>query len=57
MVVGRVGREGFWAALGCYVTTEIHFPDYRCQLNRSTQHFVEVYWREFEILRFSWTLI
>jgi hypothetical protein len=23
-----------------------------CQLNRSTQHFVEVYWREFEILRF-----
>src|SRR5467141_4000518 len=23
-----------------------------CQLNRSMQHFVEVYWREFEILRF-----
>ena len=23
-----------------------------CQLNRSTQHFVDVYWREFEILRF-----
>src|ERR1700682_712614 len=26
--------------------------EYRCQLNRSMQHFVEVYWREFEILRF-----
>src|ERR1700694_1371168 len=28
------------------------FPDRDCQLNRSMQHFVEVYWREFEILRF-----
>jgi len=27
-------------------------PGKRCQLNRSMQHFVEVYWREFEILRF-----
>jgi hypothetical protein len=29
-----------------------HLDDKRCQLNRSMQHFVEVYWREFEILRF-----
>src|SRR5271154_4887309 len=26
----------------------------RCQLNRSTQHFLEVYSREFEILKFFW---
>jgi hypothetical protein len=27
-------------------------PGKRCQLKRSMQHFLEVYWREFEILRF-----
>ena len=30
----------------------IHFSDNRCQLNRSTQHFLEVYSQEFEILKF-----
>src|SRR5580698_284523 len=30
----------------------LHLDGNGCRLNRSMQHFVEVYWREFEILRF-----
>jgi hypothetical protein len=29
-------------------------PDNSCQLNRSTQHFLEVYSQEFEVLKFFW---
>jgi hypothetical protein len=34
------------------VEQTITWHDDACQFNRSTQHSVEVYWREFEILRF-----
>src|ERR1700735_2554440 len=33
---------------------ELHFSGFRCQLRRSTQHFVEVYSLEFGILKFFW---
>jgi hypothetical protein len=43
-----------WLVVPDYWTcgVKLHFSDYGCQLNRSMQHFVEVYWRGFEILRF-----
>src|ERR1700676_3910568 len=37
----------------CYpILRQWHMSGNPCQLNRSMQHFVEVYWRGFEILRF-----
>src|SRR6267378_1419407 len=45
--IERLSKKGIAAVL-----LELFLPDSQCQLNRSMQHFVEVYWREFEILRF-----
>jgi hypothetical protein len=32
----------------------LHLSGKRCQLNRSAQHFLEVYAQEFETLKFFW---
>jgi hypothetical protein len=51
---------GYYAHTSRHVGDVIEQPDLSCQLNRSTQHFLEDYSQDFEIpelFRYSWALI